>query len=487
MTEPVTEKVPAAEGRPSTRPSVRPSRVRSTVAAFWGLIRRHRAISVLVGAGALLRVIVEVAYPPALEFHGDSYTYLENVSHFGPRLDRPFAYPALLKLLSFTHSLFVVTVVQHLLGLGLGVLVYAVARRLGARSWLAALAAAPILLDAYQLDIEQFVLSETLFEVTALVAFALLFWKGRPGTRVCALVGLVLAVSTLTRTVGGILLIPALLYLVVMRVGIRRIGAMVAAFVLPLVAYAGWFDYSHGHFALVGYSGIFLYGEVAPIADCKGLTLPSYERVLCDPTPEAIRLGPNYYDWITSSPRFWLNPPKGVTVDGALSDFSRRVILHQPLAFAREVTGETLHYFAPGRFVGPRDWYLMTWKFPTQNPLYASLWHTNPADRTFHLQVYVSHPHWGVGAWLRRYQSIVYTPGPVLALAALIGFAAVFRRRSAPAPLRWAAFCLALSGLALLVVPSATATFDYRYLLPDLVILPLAGALGLMVLVPRWR
>jgi hypothetical protein len=491
LTEPAAERIPLAARAPAASPAAAPARGRLRVKkrsrSLWRLAGRHRTLTVLVVIGAALRAVVEIAYPPALEFHGDTYTYLANASHLVPRLDRPIAYPALLKLLSVTHSLFAVTVLQHALGLALGVGIYALVRRVGAPAWLAAVAAAPILLDGYQLDIEQFVLSETLFEVLVFLAFALLIWKVRPAARTCAVIGLVLAAATLTRSVGAILVGPVLLYLLVLRVGVRRIAALLAAFVIPLVGYAGWFDSAHGQFSLVGYSGIFLYGEVAPIADCKGLSLPSYERILCDPTPAAIRLGPNYYDWISSSPRFWLNPPLGVTVDGALSDFSRRVILHQPLAYAREVTGETLHYFAPGRFVGPRDWYLATWRFPTDDPQYATLWHTNPADRTFGLEVYVSHPRWALTPWLRGYQDVVYTPGPLLALAALLGLVAVFRRRRGAdsAAVRWGAFCLSAAGIALLVVPSATATFDYRYLLPDLVVLPLAGALGWRVLFPR--
>jgi peptidoglycan/LPS O-acetylase OafA/YrhL len=82
---------------------------------------------------------------------------------------------------------------------------------------------------------------------------------------------------------------------------------------------------------------------------------------------------------------------------------------------------------------------------------------------------------------LQTYQSVAYTQGPLL-LASLVGAVAVSlplwranaRRRHA----RWAALLLAVSGLALAVIPSATVGFSYRYQLPLLVLLPPAGILA---------
>ncbi|MHB2022816.1 MAG: hypothetical protein ACYCO3_05745 [Mycobacteriales bacterium] len=458
--------------------------IRGWPRTFTRAIRRHRAFSAVFAAGLVLRAVVAFAYPPALEFHGDSYTYLANVGHLVPRLDRPIGYPVLLKVLSVTGSLQVVTLFQHVLGLGIGLAIYLVLRRAGARSWLATLAAAPVLLDGYQLDIEQFVMSETLFEVCLLAAFTVLLFRRSPGWRACLAVGLLLAAASLTRTLGLVLVVPALAYLLLLRMGIRRVAALLVGFALPMLAYAGWFDAVHGRFDVSGYSGIFLYGELAPVADCAKLHLPAYDRVLCDPTPRSMRLGPNFYDWSSDSPRMLLVLPPGVSYEAALSQFNRQVLLHDTLGYAAEVSGEVIHYFAPGRFVGPRDWYLATWQFPTNTPLYAEVWHANPANLGFNGPIRAT-PRWYLTPFLRGYQDVVYTPGPLLALALLLALVGAARRRVGAGRARAGALALAIACLELLVVPSAAATFDYRYLLPVIVLLPIGGALGLQVLCPR--
>lgn len=485
----VARKSPAP-GRPGRRLAAVRRIAGEGARRFARLLAGHRLISVLVGIGAALRAVVVIAYPPALEFHGDSYTYLANVANFAPRLDRPIGYPALLKLFSATGSLLAVTIFQHLLGLAIGVLIYALLRRLRAPSALAALAAAPVLLDGYQLDIEQFVLSETLFEALLVTAFAILVLNRRPTAVRCALSGALLAAAGLTRTVGLVLIVASVAYLLIARLGVRRIAALCLGFALPVLGYAGWFDTAHHRFDVSGYAGIFLYGETAPVADCATLRVPAYDRILCDPTPPALRLGPNYYDWSAQSPRFMLQLPAGVSYQGALSTFATQVMLQQPGPYLREVAGEVIHYFAPGRFVGPRDWYLATWRFPNRNPEYELLWHSNPATQGFGATRLQAHPVWSLAPFLRAYQDVVYTPGPflALALACALGTAFVGRRRRAEADPRWraGAVALGLSALALLVIPSATATFDYRYLLPVIVLLPAGGALGLLWLFPNW-
>ena len=66
-------------------------------------------------------------------------------------------------------------------------------------------------------------------------------------------------------------------------------------------------------------------------------------------------------------------------------------------------------------------------------------------------------------AIIRDYQEYVWLPGTVyglILLAGLAGIAAAWRRLGGEALLPWAI------SLALIVIPAATAEFDYRYVLP---------------------
>ncbi len=71
-------------------------------------------------------------------------------------------------------------------------------------------------------------------------------------------------------------------------------------------------------------------------------------------------------------------------------------------------------------------------------------------------------------------------PGPLLGAYALLGvLASMVASGYGSVRARHDCLLLVAMGLALLVVPCATAVFDYRYMLPTLVCLPLAGAFGL--------
>ena len=63
-----------------------------------------------------------------------------------------------------------------------GVLVYALMRRLGVGAVGACIAAAPVLFDAYELNIEQHILSEALFSLLVAAGLCVLLWR-RPAHR----------------------------------------------------------------------------------------------------------------------------------------------------------------------------------------------------------------------------------------------------------------------------------------------------------------
>ena len=143
-----------------------------------GLVRRHWGFAVVLAAGIALRVATSLAYWPAL-LYVHTPKYLE-----GAGQSDPVGYRVLLIPLDRLGGLALVAIVQHLIGLGLGVALYVMLVRRGVPRWLGVIAAAPVLLDAYQLQIEQMILPDLLFEamiaVGIIVLAMILGSQGRP-------------------------------------------------------------------------------------------------------------------------------------------------------------------------------------------------------------------------------------------------------------------------------------------------------------------
>jgi len=135
-------------------------------------VRRHWLVSILLAAGVVLRVLALVAYHPAL-IYVDTLKYLYGASPGS----EPLGYTVLLRLMLLAGDLGMVAVIQHLLGLAMAVTLYAVLLRRGAGRWLAALAVAPVLLDAYQIQMEQTIMPDVWFEAMIVAALAVLLWR----------------------------------------------------------------------------------------------------------------------------------------------------------------------------------------------------------------------------------------------------------------------------------------------------------------------
>ena len=100
-------------------------RIGALPAAAVRVVAGHRLFAALLVTATALRVVVQIAYRPALFFYGDSFAYLENTARLRPEPIRPFGYPLLLRAVLVIHDLAAVPAVQHVLGLATGVLVYA--------------------------------------------------------------------------------------------------------------------------------------------------------------------------------------------------------------------------------------------------------------------------------------------------------------------------------------------------------------------------
>ena len=181
------------------------------------LLHHHWLMTALLAAGLALRVLSKVAYQPAL-IYVDTLKYLYGVY---PGSD-PAGYQAVLNFLTPFRGLAGVAVVQSLLGLGMAVLLYAVLLRRGVVRWLAALAVAPLLLDAYQLQMEQMIMPDVWFEAMIVGGLALLLWRPEVSAPFAAWAGLIFGTSATLKTLGEILILPGVLYLLAARGAWRR-------------------------------------------------------------------------------------------------------------------------------------------------------------------------------------------------------------------------------------------------------------------------
>jgi hypothetical protein len=423
--------------------------------------REHRLFAGALAVGALLRILVLVTYQPAGLFSSDSYKYLIDAHRLRPGPAHPFGYPALLALLRPFHHLAVVAALQHLLGLAIAVALYALLRRLGAGKIAATLGVLPWLLDALVLNVEQYVMAETLFAALVVAGLAVLCRSERLSPRAAVAGGLLLGLATLTRTVGLALIVPALGYVLLRRAGARQAAALVVAFALPVLAYASAYRAAFGTFGLTNIDGLVLYGRVAPFADCKGR--------LCDPRPRSERPGPNYYVSVPASPINRLHVSASARNRAGRRFFSR-IVRQQPGDYLRQVGSDLVRYAKPTRATRTRDWPYETWRF---HDTYSEPDRRRAAVRAYGGTLRLLK---GPARFLATYSRYAITPGPVLALALALGFVGGILRRRADCLL------LASSGFLLLLVPAATAVFDYRFAVPSLALLPAAGALGASVL-----
>lgn len=449
-------------------------------------LRRNWLFAVVAGCATALRAVVQLAYQPALIFP-DSERYIEYAWHFinghlSPDWLRTSGYSLLLIPAVLTRNLAVVAAGQHLLGLATAGLIYAALVRFGARRWLAALAAVPVMFDPLQLDLEQYVLTDVSATFLLVAALVVLVWNhGAIGRAAPAVAGLLLAAATVIRESDLVVLIPAVLFLVaVVRPGRRlavRAALLLAGFLLPVLGYLGWHQVSYGTFGFTDSDSQFMYGRIAQFVDCSGVTLPQYERPLCPRQPPAQR-NLDFYMWSPRSPQATLHAPAGMNKDHIILDFDRRVIEHQPQAYLKALAGDVLYSFSPVRGDGPEHY--PTWYhqfhpyFPVRQDEAATVRVTT--GRGPYAQP-------ALASFLTGYGRDFYVPGPLLAAGLALGVAgAAGLGRARQSGLRGPCLLFTVAVIAAVEPPFLVATFDWRYELPQLSLIPIAAVLGLTAL-----
>jgi hypothetical protein len=507
------EAPPAAGAAAPEAPQQRPSWTerldglragRSWPAWIGSVLTRHWLAAILLIAGLVMRILAQLAYSPAI-LYIDSVKYLYN----GWEGTDPVGYRFLLKPLADLGGLASVTAFQHLCGLGMAVLIYALLLRRGANRYLAALAMAPILLDGYQLQAEQTIMPDVLFEAMLVVAFVVFLWRETATWRTVIITGLVLGCAVTVREVGLISIAPPLLYLVVAKREdwldiFGKCVAIIVAFVVPIFLYGAYsLDTTHHLLSEKGSTA----GRFAEAVDCKTIKLPPAVRPMC-PTPAEQKESP---DWLEHSPYSPLI--KGIKPSERpilVSEFDHAVEKQQPVRVAESILRDAIRLFEIDRTDIAATTPIWRWQFQTHFPTFKREVFVRP-DGTIVLgyQVHFSSPWhyyqlptaWGgkakinkpLASFLRSYQlNGGFTPGPLLLAFTILGLIgsvlALVRKWNSPRgrQIALASGFFFAAALGLLLVADLYV-FSWRYQLMALITLPPAGALGFAALTDLFR
>lgn len=491
----------AADGRPD----------RSWRTSAMSVLQQHWVAAALVLVGAGLRVITEMAYHPAI-LYVDSLKYLYD-AWLG---SDPLGYKVLLNGVLAVGDLGTVVAVQHLLGLAMAVALYVLLLRRGVNRWLAALAIAPVLLDAYQLQAEEMIMPDVFFEALVVLALVILLWRPVVSWRALIATGLILGVGVTVHEFGIILIVPVVLYLLINKEpgfdkvrwsrAILRGGAVCAAFAVPIFIYCGALYVVSGHFRLS--AGRPMTPRLAQIADCATLRLPAAARPLC-PTPAEQRQSS---DWFQHSPQ---SPLLTIAATGPARRqlyraFNSAVERQQPERVVAAVLRDAIRLYQVDRTGSPAITPISRWQFQTSYPILLPNIYVRPNHDIIvgvqyrlpgPINYQILNPAYGgkaqvdrsLAGFLRGYQLHGgYAPGPLLlifTLTGLIGSLLAFvSRRDNDRGRKLALGCLVffLSAVGLLLI-SDIYVFSWRYQIQALTTLPPAGVLGASAALEAFR
>ncbi|WP_242901484.1 hypothetical protein [Actinomadura terrae] len=477
-----------------------PPRLIAAFTAIWAFrpYLRHGPFAAALIGGALLRWTAVRAYPQGLWFTGDSYFYMGYALRPKPSGSKTLGYSFLLRLMEPLHSLKAVVVVQHLMGLAIAVMIYALLCRARLPAWAAAIVSLPVLYDAYQIELEHLLMSEALFTFAIMAGLTLLLW--RPPVWWTALpAGVLLGYAVLVRSAGAPL-IPVILLVLLLRPrgrpprllprllprarpDLRPALAFGVAAAVPLVAYAMWFHAERGTYGLTTADGIYLWGRTAQFADCAKIDPPADEQGLClDAATKAEKDPPGHLIWRNDIPprerfRSVITPEANKT----LRSFAIRAILAQPGDYLH-VVGHGVHMaFSHDRAPVPTPGTEGLYHFPDRPQLFTpgrSFGGGGTALTDAMRYGRTDRPSQVVQPQADRlidYQEKVFLPGPALGVLFALGAvglaAARWRRREVL--LAWG------TAATLLLFPIASADFDYRYVVPPMPFACLAVGLAL--------
>ncbi len=456
-----------------------------------------------LAAGAGLRLLAMLGYPGALWFAGDSYVYLGAALRLRPDQSKTTGYSLFLRALEPFHSLTLVTGLQHLMGLGVAVMIYLLLRRAGVSPRWATAATLPVLLDGFEIEDEHMIMAEALFTFLVMLAMLLILWRARVPWPVALLAGLLVGYAVDVRSQG--LPVLVLFPVAVLLRELRRSGrwswrnahGWLAAAVLavgcaaPVLGYATWFHSWNGSWTLSRADGFYLWGRVSSFAECSVIKPPADELKICPSGSPSSRTPPGDYIWHAPQVHDLAGGPVSAANNALLRDFALRAVQAQPFGYLHAVlSGLALSVEWPQR------------PYPDAGTVYYYYFHLTPqvvpADHSWIPggTAYSDAVRYGHATPSRvvkpfailidGYERVFYIYGPLFGLILVMGLGGVVRLQRRPLRLvrlarsrRGGSMLPWVTAVVLLVFPIAIADFDYRYLLPVLPFACLAAGLAL--------
>ena len=463
------------------------------------MVVRNPYFAAALAAGAGLRLLAMVGYPGALWFAGDSYVYLGSALRLRPNLSKTTGYSLFLKILEPFRSLTLVTGLQHLMGLGVAVLIYLLLRRSGVSQRWSTAATLPVLLDGFEIEDEHMVMAEALFTFLVVLALTAILWSRRVPWWVALLAGLAAGYAVDVRSEGlpVLVLFPVALLLR----GLRPDGAwvwrnwrgwlaaalMAVGCAAPVVSYAAWFHSWYGSWTLSRSEGFYLWGRMSSFAECAVINPPAGELKICPSGAPSSRTRPGDYIWHAPQVHDIAGGPVSAANDKLLRDFAIRAAEAQPLGYLHAILGGLALAVEWPRHAYPDPGTVSYYYFhltPQTNPANHS-WirgGTAYSDAVQYGRAAPSRVVRPVAILIDGWERVFYTWGPLFGVIMLAGLGGVIRIRRRRPYLAWAprqgSMLPWVTAAVLLLFPIAVADFDYRYLLPVLPFACLAAGLA---------
>ena len=502
------------------------------------LAGENKLFSWALAAGALLRLITILGYPGALFFYGDSYVYLGAALRPQPNLSKVTGYSFFLRALLPFHSLTLVVIIQHLMGLAVAMMIYVLLRRNGVSKLWSTVATLPQLLDGYIIEDEHLIMTETLFTFLLMIALLIVLWKPRPAWWSLLIAGVLAGCASVVRTDGEVMLAVIPLFLLLRGWSWKTVRGWLMAItfavgsLLPLASYEGWFHDYYPQSEYHGYEtslaqGFFLWGRVSSFVNCAVIQQTPAEAAakICPTDAITDRTPPGNFVWenpyIHSSYLHKGFSPVTIASNKLLTDFAIKAIEDQPVDYVKTVVKDVGLSFGFPRiaYPGPGTTYYYSFHlhyvvaptptskgYNTLPPNYKTWIGTNVRTENAYSD-WLAYGHQAPGvvnevfaAPILLYERVVFTWGPLLAVIFLLGLggvisvtASAYRRgqglRAAlsfrtlrSVRLHWAPRGTSMlpwvTAVALLVIPIMVADFDYRYLIPVIPFACMAAGLG---------